>query len=101
VAIYLGDWNLDIPTIIAGLLHDTIEDGGAKREDIASQFGEDVAILVDGVTKVSELRLKGSTQNVFVESLRKMILVMAKDLRVVFVKLADRTHNMETLSALP
>ncbi len=97
----LVSWHLDTTTIIAGLLHDTIEDGGATREDIVERFGEDEATLVDGVTKVSALRLKGSTQNVFVESLRKMILVMAQDLRVVFVKLADRMHNMQTLAALP
>lgn len=97
----LCDWGLDTTTIIAELLHDTIEDGGATREDLVSEFGEEAANLVDGVTKVSNLRLKGSTDNVFVETFRKMVLVMAKDLRVVFVKLADRTHNMQTLSALP
>lgn len=101
VATILNQWELDVTTMIAGLLHDTIEDGGATREDLVQRFGEDVAVLVDGVTKVSNLRLKGSVQDTFVESLRKMILVMARDLRVVFVKLADRTHNMRTLAALP
>ena len=109
VAKTLCKWRLDTTTIVAGLLHDTIEDGGAKREDIISEFGQEVALLVDGVTKVSNLRLKNKVlslndkdkQEVFVENLRKMLLVMAKDLRVVLVKLADRIHNMETLSALP
>lgn len=100
VAKRLASWRLDTTSIIAGLLHDTIEDGGAKREDIVSLFGEDVATLVDGVTKVTELRLKGSREEVFIENLRKMLLVMAKDLRVILVKLADRLHNMKTLYAL-
>jgi len=97
----LVHWKLDTESIIAGLLHDTIEDGGATRQDIVQEFGEEVAELVDGVTKVTGVRLRGSREKVFAESLRKMILVMARDLRVVFIKLADRTHNMRTLSALP
>lgn len=100
VAKRLASWHLDTTSIIAGLLHDTVEDGGAKREDVVTEFGEDIARLVDGVTKVTGLRLVGSHESEFVENLRKMILVMAKDLRVVFVKLADRLHNMETLSYL-
>ncbi|MEK7526126.1 MAG: RelA/SpoT family protein [Patescibacteria group bacterium] len=109
IAITLASWRLDATTIVAGLLHDTIEDGGATREDIVKEFGEDVALLVDGVTKVSNLRLKdkvsrqqkGVKQELFAENLRKMLLVMAKDVRVVLVKFADRLHNMETLAALP
>jgi guanosine-3',5'-bis(diphosphate) 3'-pyrophosphohydrolase len=101
VAKILASWKLDTTSIIAGFLHDTIEEGGAKREDIIKEFGEDVCRLVDGVTKVTELRLKGSKEQEFIENLRKMLLVMAKDLRVVLVKLADRLHNMQTLSALP
>lgn len=100
VSVILADWRLDKTTIVAGLLHDTIEDGGAKREDIVEMFGEDVALLVDGVTKVTGLELKGSREEEFIENLRKMILVMAKDLRVVLVRLADRLHNMQTLHAL-
>jgi len=100
VAKRLVEWRLDSTSIIAGLLHDTIEDGGATREDIVSQFGEEVAILVDGVTKVTTLRLKGSKESEFTENLRKLLLVMAKDLRVILVKLADRLHNMETLFTL-
>lgn len=101
VAEILSEWRLDTTSIVAGLLHDTIEDGGAKREDIVKLFGKDVATLVDGVTKVAGVHLGESQEQIFQESLRKMILVMAKDLRVVLVKLADRLHNMRTLSALP
>lgn len=101
VAKILCEWKLDTTTIIAALLHDSIEEGGATQKDIVEEFGEEVANLVDGVTKVTELRLKGSKELEFVENLRKMLLVMAKDLRVVFVKLADRLHNMQTLEALP
>ncbi|MCJ7805423.1 RelA/SpoT family protein [Patescibacteria group bacterium] len=100
VAKRLAGWHMDTTTIVAALLHDTIEDGGAKREDIVQEFGDDVARLVDGVTKVTELRLIGTHKQASVENLRKMILAMAKDLRVVFLKLADRLHNMETLSYL-
>lgn len=100
-AITLAKWKMDTTTIVAGLLHDTIEDAGVTKEELEKLFGNDVAILVDGVSKVSNLRLKGSQEEQFVETLRKMILVMAKDLRVVFVKLADRRHNMQTLYPLP
>lgn len=101
VATNLAKWKLDTNTIIAGILHDTIEDGDATREEIVEKFGEEVARLVDGVTKVTNIRLTGSSETQFIETLRKMILVMAKDLRVVLLKLADRLHNMQTLHALP
>lgn len=97
----LADWRLDETSIIAGLLHDTVEDGGATRDDIVKEFGKEVAQLVDGVSKVSYLKLRGSKDEEFIENLRKMFLAMAKDLRVVLVKLADRLHNMQTLSPLP
>ena len=100
VALILSEWKLDSTSIIAGLLHDTVEDGGATREDIVKEFGEEVALLVDGVTKVTSLRLKGSKDENMVENLRKMLLAMAEDLRVILVKLADRLHNMRTLSSL-
>jgi GTP pyrophosphokinase len=100
VATIVASWRLDTTSVIAGLLHDTVEDGGATRSDLVNEFGEDVARLVDGVTKVTELRLKGSKTEEFVENLRKMLLAMAKDLRVILVKLADRLHNMRTLDAL-
>lgn len=101
VALTLIGWRLDTDAVVAGLLHDTIEDGGATREDLVTQFGEPVALIVDGVTKITGIHLTGSRDQQYVENLRKMLLVMAKDLRVVLVKLADRLHNMQTLSALP
>jgi guanosine-3',5'-bis(diphosphate) 3'-pyrophosphohydrolase len=100
VAETLISWKVDTTTIVAGLLHDTIEDGGATREDIVMQFGQDAADIVDGVSKITDIHLKGSTQEQFVENLRKMLLVMARDLRVILVKLADRLHNMQTLQFL-
>ncbi|OGM18832.1 hypothetical protein A2686_02220 [Candidatus Woesebacteria bacterium RIFCSPHIGHO2_01_FULL_38_10] len=94
----LANWKLDIKTIAAGLLHDVVEDGAATNEDIIDNFGEEVTGLVSGVTKVSNVKLRGKKEEEFVENLRKMFLAMAKDLRVVLVKLADRLHNMQTLS---
>ena len=101
VAKILASWKMDSTTIIAGLLHDTVEDGGATEKDITDRFGIDIWNLVNGVTKVTGIHLKGSVKEQFVENLRKMLLVMAKDLRVVFIKLADRLHNMRTLDSLP
>jgi GTP diphosphokinase / guanosine-3',5'-bis(diphosphate) 3'-diphosphatase len=101
VAITLSQWNLDTDAIVAGLLHDTVEDGVATREDIISHFGATTVLLVDGVTKITNIRLTGSAEELFAENLRKMILIMAKDLRVVLIKLADRLHNMQTLKFLP
>ncbi len=97
----LASWKLDTPSIVAGLLHDTVEDGAAEKKDIVKVFGEEIAELVDGVTKVSYLKLRGSKEEEFVENLRKMFLAMAKDLRVVLIKIADRLHNTRTLGALP
>jgi GTP pyrophosphokinase len=85
---------------IAGLLHDSVEDGGATKEDIRKEFGDDVSLLVDGVTKISDLKLRGSKSEEFIENLRKMFLAMAADLRVILVKLADRLHNMKTLQGV-
>lgn len=101
VAITLSLWKMDEEAIIAGLLHDTIEDGGATREDLVKHFGEEIALLVDGVTKVTNIRWHRETQEHFVENLRKMVLFMARDIRVVLIKLADRLHNMRTLWAVP
>lgn len=101
VAEILASWKLDSISIAAGLLHDTIEDAGVDRKELSSRFGEDVAELVDGVTKIGQLKLRGSAQQEFVENLRKMLLTMSQDLRVVFLKLADRYHNMQTLTFLP
>lgn len=101
VARTLATWEMDTSSIVAGFLHDTVEDANVSIEEISKNFGEDVANIVSGVTKVSNLRLRGSNDEIFVENLRKMFLSMAKDLRVVIVKLADRLHNMQTLYAVP
>ncbi|MDD3531873.1 MAG: RelA/SpoT family protein [Candidatus Shapirobacteria bacterium] len=101
VAGIVADWRLDSISIGAGLLHDVIEDTPAKIDTIKKQFGKEMASLVDGLTRVSRVRLRGSNNEQFIENLRKMFLAMSRDLRVVFVKLADRYHNMETLEHLP
>jgi len=101
VASILAGWRLDSGSIMAGLLHDVVEDGRIDIQVVEKEFGEDIAELVDGVTKIGELKLRGSQQEAFVENLRRMIVVMAHDLRVVLIKLADRYHNLQTLSVLP
>lgn len=101
VALTLAGWKLDADALIAALLHDAVEDGGATNKDIVNNFGEDVGRIVAGVTKITGIRFRGSQDEEFAENLRKMLLVMAKDLRVVLVKLADRLHNMQTLTYLP
>jgi GTP pyrophosphokinase len=96
VAGILTRYKLDSATIITALLHDTIEDTDATIEDITKLFGPNVAQLVDGVTKLSRLELQSdSTKQA--ENFRKLLLAMSKDIRVLLVKLADRTHNMRTL----
>jgi GTP pyrophosphokinase len=97
VASILADWRLDNGSIVAGLLHDVVEDGQISMEKLEKNFGEDIAQLVDGVTKIGEIKLRGASQDNFVENLRKMIVVMAHDLRVVLIKLADRYHNLQSL----
>jgi len=96
----LADMNMDMVCLETGLLHDVVEDTGAKLEDVRKNFGEDVARCVDGVTKLSKLKL-ASREERQAESVRKMLLAMVSDLRVILVKLADRLHNMRTLSHLP
>ena len=98
VARILATLGLDVETLIAAILHDTIEDTAITRDDLAAQFGETVAELVDGVTKLEKLRF-GSRQEAAAESFRKMLLAMSRDLRVILIKLADRLHNMRTLGA--
>lgn len=100
VAFLLADWNLDEETVTTGLLHDTVEDTVATPEEIRDLFGDSVAHLVDGVTKIGRVALSDAAAQK-AESLRKMILAMGKDLRVILVKLADRLHNMRTLKHLP
>ncbi|MFH0969420.1 MAG: RelA/SpoT family protein [Patescibacteria group bacterium] len=88
-------------TIAAGLLHDVPEDTKVTTEEIKERFGEEIAFLVDGVTKVGRIRLRGSREEYFLENIRKMFLAMAADIRVVIIKLADRLHNMKTLEHVP
>lgn len=96
----LADLKMDSTSIIVGLLHDTVEDAGITFEEIEKEFRSEVSELVKSVTKVGSIKLRGSSEEEFVENLRKMILAMAKDLRVVIVKLCDRLHNMMTLQYL-
>lgn len=100
VAGILTEYKLDTATIVAGLLHDTIEDTDATREEIARLFGEPIADLVEGVTKLSQLEAT-SGQNKQAANLQKFILAMARDVRVLLVKLADRLHNLRTLKFHP
>ncbi len=102
VAIILADLEMDKETIAAGLLHDVVEDTIMTEEEIRVQFGDEVALLVDGVTKLQQLQLTSSGDKpdrleMQAENLRKMFLAMAKDIRVILIKLADRLHNMRTL----
>ncbi|MCD6320573.1 MAG: bifunctional (p)ppGpp synthetase/guanosine-3',5'-bis(diphosphate) 3'-pyrophosphohydrolase [Candidatus Desulfofervidaceae bacterium] len=96
VADILARMRLDVISVVCGLLHDTVEDGNVTLEDIKKQFGEEIAVIIDGLTKISKIAFT-SKEARQAENIRKMILAMAQDIRVILVKLADRLHNMHTL----
>jgi GTP diphosphokinase / guanosine-3',5'-bis(diphosphate) 3'-diphosphatase len=98
-ALELAKIGMDAETISAGLLHDSVEDTKTTREDIEKEFGEEVLFLVDGVTKLGELRYRGADKHI--ESLRRLFVATSKDVRVLMIKLMDRLHNMRTLSHVP
>jgi guanosine-3',5'-bis(diphosphate) 3'-pyrophosphohydrolase len=98
-AVICAELRLDTPTLIAALLHDVVEDTGMSIDVIRQEFGDEVALLVDGVTKLSQLAFTTAEEEQ-AENIRKMVIAMAKDIRVILIKLADRLHNMRTLSYL-
>jgi guanosine-3',5'-bis(diphosphate) 3'-pyrophosphohydrolase len=100
VATILASMRMDPPTIMAAILHDVIEDTYVEKQDLVNQFGKEVADLVDGVTKLTQINFESHAQ-AQAENFRKMVMAMAKDIRVILVKLADRLHNMRTISCLP
>lgn len=97
VAIILADLEMDKETIAAGILHDVVEDTVMSLDELSEEFGEEVALLVDGVTKLTQISWSMDKMEIQAENLRKMFLAMAKDIRVIIIKLADRLHNMRTL----
>ncbi|MBI5039171.1 MAG: bifunctional (p)ppGpp synthetase/guanosine-3',5'-bis(diphosphate) 3'-pyrophosphohydrolase, partial [Nitrospirae bacterium] len=100
VAHVLARMKMDVPSIVVGLLHDTVEDSLTTVEDIAEKFGKEIAELVEGLTKISKVEFM-SREEKQAENFRKMIISMGKDIRVILIKLADRLHNMRTLEPLP
>src|ERR1700680_2273519 len=100
VAAVLADLEMDRQTIAAALLHDVVEDTSITSEQVAAEFGAEIATLVEGVTKLTRIPYQ-SKEDAQVENLRKMFIAMARDIRVIIIKLADRLHNMRTLASLP
>jgi len=100
VAVQCAEWKLDAHALMAALLHDTLEDCGVSKDGLQEQFGPQVAELVDGLTKLDKLQFNTREENQ-AESFRKMLLAMARDARVILIKLADRSHNMRTMSDMP
>ena len=100
VALILSELNLDTATLKAALLHDVVEDSGISLEELRKRFGDEVADLVDGVTKLGKIKFS-SLAEAQSQNMRKMLIAMAKDIRVILIKLADRVHNMRTLASLP
>ncbi|MGE5826678.1 MAG: HD domain-containing protein, partial [Bacteroidota bacterium] len=100
VADILASWRLDGQTLMAALLHDTLEDASVTKTEIAETFGKPVAELVDGVSKLDKIEFQ-TAQDAQAENFRKMLLAMARDVRVILIKLADRLHNMRTMDSMP
>jgi len=100
VATQCTEWKLDAQALMAALMHDVMEDCGVTKADLIEKFGSSVAELVDGLTKLDKLEFNTREENQ-AESFRKMLLAMARDVRVILIKLADRTHNMRTMSDMP
>ena len=100
VAYILSELNVEPVTIAAALLHDTIEDTEASFDDIKDNFSEDIAFLVEGVTKINQITFD-SKEQALAETHQKMLLAMANDIRIILIKLADRLHNMRTMDAMP
>ena len=95
----LAEYHMDATTIAAGLLHDAVEDGRVPREEIEKEFGKELLFIVDGVTKLGKHKYRGAERHA--ESLRRLLVATASDIRVLIVKLADRKHNMQTLEHVP
>src|SRR5688572_16259317 len=100
VAAIIADLKLDVPSVVAGLLHDTVEDTLTSLDEVRDLFGREIAVLVDGVTKLGRANFS-SREEKQAENFRKMLLAMGKDVRVILIKLADRVHNMRTLDHMP
>lgn len=101
IAEFLASWGMDAVTIAAGLLHDVPENTAFTLDDLRKKFGDEITFLVLGVTKIGRIKLRNQKEPAYIETLRRMVLAMAEDIRVVIIKLADRLHNMQTLSVIP